>query len=187
MTGTILSIIAIVLLAVPCAAYLRKTPVSGRHTVSDTIDINLPVRAVFDHWTEFERYPEFVEGVEEVRQLDHKQLLWRATVLGESHEWKISLDEQIPDRSLAWTSHTLPPYRMRISFQRLSRSRTRLLAEGGWIGNDVAGDRDHQAEILRNNLRQTLRRCKTLLETRGRRADERDYARLRRAVDRHFR
>jgi uncharacterized membrane protein len=32
-----------------------------------SIDVNAPLRAVYDQWTRFEEFPLFMEGVEEVR------------------------------------------------------------------------------------------------------------------------
>jgi uncharacterized membrane protein len=34
------------------------------------IDIDLPVRMVYEQWTKFEDFPQFMSGVEEVRQVE---------------------------------------------------------------------------------------------------------------------
>jgi uncharacterized membrane protein len=33
-----------------------------------SIEVNAPLRAVYNQWTQFEEFPRFMEGVEEVRQ-----------------------------------------------------------------------------------------------------------------------
>ena len=40
------------------------------HTVTSEIDVHLPVQTVYDQWTQFEDFPKFMSGVEEVRQID---------------------------------------------------------------------------------------------------------------------
>ncbi len=35
-----------------------------------TVDIHVPVRTAYNQWTQFESFPHFMEGVQEVKQLD---------------------------------------------------------------------------------------------------------------------
>src|SRR4051812_47066760 len=37
--------------------------------VEKTIEVDVPVRAVYNQWTQFEEFPEFMGGVEQVQQL----------------------------------------------------------------------------------------------------------------------
>ena len=37
--------------------------------VTKSIDVQVPVRTAYNQWTQFESFPHFMEGVEEVRQL----------------------------------------------------------------------------------------------------------------------
>jgi hypothetical protein len=46
------------------------------------IDVDVPVRTAYNQWTQFESFPRFMEGVEQVRQLDDAHLHWRANVGG---------------------------------------------------------------------------------------------------------
>ena len=38
--------------------------------IERSIDVDVPVRAAYDQWTQFEEFPSFMEGVEEIRQID---------------------------------------------------------------------------------------------------------------------
>ena len=38
------------------------------NTVEKSIVVDVPVRAAYNQWTQFEEFPRFMEGVEEVRQ-----------------------------------------------------------------------------------------------------------------------
>jgi uncharacterized membrane protein len=57
---------------------------------------------VYDQWTQFEEFPRFMEGVEEVRQLDDKRLFWRARIGGVTKEWQSEIVDQTPNRRIAW-------------------------------------------------------------------------------------
>jgi hypothetical protein len=51
-------------------------------TVKEAVDIEVPVRIAYNQWTQFEEFPNFMEGVEEVRQLDERQPLDDLTTMG---------------------------------------------------------------------------------------------------------
>ena len=51
-------------------------------TVEKNIEVNQPVRTVYNQWTQFEEFPEFMEGVEKVVQLDDTHLRWTAEIAG---------------------------------------------------------------------------------------------------------
>ena len=71
----------------------------------DTV-ASVPVSTAYDQWTQFESFPEFMEGVKEVIQLDEKRLRWRADVAGKDEEWEAEITDQVPDRHIAWRSVT---------------------------------------------------------------------------------
>jgi uncharacterized membrane protein len=182
---SLFSIVAVILVALVLAAHMKKKALLNRTLVCESVEINLPLRAVFDHWTAFENFPHFMEGVQEVRQVDHKHLYWRAEVAGSIEEWEVAIDEQIPDQTIAWTSYSIPPTRVKVGFRRLSRSRTKVMVETLSSLGDPGEGNDTQLGVIRNNLRKSLRRCKELLEG-GRGALDFDPPRRRRATGSQF-
>jgi uncharacterized membrane protein len=70
--------------------------------VEKTIEIDRPLRMVYDQWTQFEEFPRFMEGVEDVHQIDEKTLHWKAKIGGRSREWTAEIVQQEPDESIAW-------------------------------------------------------------------------------------
>lgn len=75
-------------------------------TIEKTIEVDAPVTKVYNQWTQFEEFPRFMEGVEEVRQLDDKHLHWVAEIGGKRKEWDAEITQQIPDERIAWRSTT---------------------------------------------------------------------------------
>ena len=55
-------------------------------TIEKTIQVEQPVKAVYDLWTQFENFPRFMSGIKEVRQLDEKHLHWKAEIGGKTKE-----------------------------------------------------------------------------------------------------
>ncbi|HWI56591.1 MAG TPA: SRPBCC family protein [Bacillota bacterium] len=73
-------------------------------TVEKTIEVEAPLTQVYNQWTLFEQFPEFMEGVEEVQQLDNGQLHWVAEIAGRKKEWNAEIIEQVPEQRIAWRS-----------------------------------------------------------------------------------
>jgi uncharacterized membrane protein len=42
--------------------------------IQKTIEVDVPVATAYNQWTQFEEFPKFMDGVEEVRQLDDTHL-----------------------------------------------------------------------------------------------------------------
>jgi uncharacterized membrane protein len=94
--------------------------------VQKTVNVPVPVHEAYDQWTQFETFPRFMEGVEEVRQLDERRLHWRARVAGHEVEWDAEITEQIPDKRIAWRSTGGRGNAGVVDFHRLDDSNTQL-------------------------------------------------------------
>lgn len=95
-------------------------------TIEKSINVNVPVRTAYNQWTQFEEFPHFMEGVEEVRQQGDKNTHWRANIGGKSEEWDAAIIEQTPDQRVAWRSTTGAYNAGAVSFQALGANQTRL-------------------------------------------------------------
>ena len=94
--------------------------------VNATVDVNRPVRTVYNQWTQFEEFPRFMDGVIEVKQLDNETLGWRAAVVGVERTWRSRIVEQDPDRVIAWISTEGTRNDGRVTFEALGPSTTRV-------------------------------------------------------------
>ena len=72
--------------------------------IESSIEVAVPVSAAYNQWTQFEAFPQFMDGVEEVRQLGDTRLHWVASVGGRRAEWDAKILEQHPDRQISWIS-----------------------------------------------------------------------------------
>ena len=85
----------------------------------DTIEVDVPVRTAYDQWTQFESFPQFMEGVQSVVQEDDRTMRWTADIAGQRKTWTA----QITDRRRTSASHgrapTAPRTPARFSSRRL--------------------------------------------------------------------
>jgi uncharacterized protein YndB with AHSA1/START domain len=91
-----------------------------------SIEINAPLRAVYNQWTQFEEFPRFMEGVEEVRQNGPRNLFWTARIAGKEKRWEAEILEQIPDHRIVWQSIDGTPNSGEVRFETLDEERTRV-------------------------------------------------------------
>jgi len=98
----------------------------GGSSVEDTIEVDVPVRTAYNQFTQFEDFPEFMESVIQIRQLDDTHLEWRARVAGKEECWQSEITFQIPDKRIAWRSTSGPANSGDVSFEPVSENRTRV-------------------------------------------------------------
>ena len=71
-------------------------------TIEKSIEVDVPVSTAYNQWTQFEEFPQFMEGVTSVRQLDDTHLQWTAEIGGEEHTWRAEISQQEPDTLVSW-------------------------------------------------------------------------------------
>lgn len=73
-------------------------------TIEKRIEVECPRTVVYDQWTQFELFPQFMDGVTNVTQVGNKRLHWKAQIGGKEKEWDAEIFEQLPDERIAWRS-----------------------------------------------------------------------------------
>ena len=136
-------------------------------TVEQSIDIAVPVRVAYDQWTQFESFPQFMDGIEEVRQLDDTHLHWRANIGGHDVEWNAVITEQIPEERVAWRSTDGTPNAGVVTFHRLGDESSRVMVQ---IEHETEGVMERVGSALGADTRKvknSLEQFKDLVEKRG--------------------
>ena len=107
-------------------------------TIEQEIEVAVPVTAAYNQWTQFEEFPRFMEGIDEVKQLDDTLLHWAATVAGKKAEWEAKVIEQQPNRRIVWESVAGKNTRGIVSFEEAGPSQTRIHLSMTYALDDVA-------------------------------------------------
>ena len=126
--------------------------------VEQQIDVAVPVDAAYDQWTRFEELPRFIEGIDEVVELDETHLLWRASHNGTNAEWVCEVVELRPQERIAWRSTSGLTYGGVLSFARLDDATTRVMVMAEVDAGDPAA--------VHEQVRAALTGFKTLMERR---------------------
>jgi uncharacterized membrane protein len=136
--------------------------------ITSAIDINEPLRTVYNQWTQFEELPYFMEGVTEVRQESDNRLFWKAKIGGKVKRWEAEIVEQVPDRKIAWRSVDGSPNAGEITFEKLDSGITRVTASIEYEPEGLLERTGNALGIPSNGVERDLQRFRDYIEQRGR-------------------
>jgi uncharacterized membrane protein len=140
---------------------------TASHVVESSIEVAVPVSVAYNQWTQFEEFPQFMEGVEQVRQLDDTRLHWVASVGGRRAEWDAKILEQHPDRQISWISEDGKKTRGTVTFESLGEDRTLVHLSLGYQAEGFVEAVGSAAGLDRRRVEGDLARFKELIEGRG--------------------
>ena len=130
--------------------------------------VEVPVRMAYNQWTQFEDFPLFMDGVEEVKQLDDTRLLWRVSVAGVEKQWESEITEQVPDELIAWRGIAGAGNFGQVTFEALGRDSTRIHLQLGYEPEGPLEEAGAAMGIVSRQVDKTIEDFKSFIEGRGR-------------------
>ena len=136
-------------------------------TVTESIDVGVDVTTAYNQWTQFESFPMFMEGVDEVRQLDATHTHWVTRVGGRKQEFDATITEQHPDERVAWRSESGPSHGGVVTFHRLADMETRVTAQMDIEPEGIVETAADKLGMIDRRVKADLERFKEFIESRG--------------------
>jgi uncharacterized membrane protein len=136
-------------------------------TIERSIEVDVPTRVAYDQWTQFEEFPRFMEGVEQVRQLDDTHLHWEAEIAGVHREWDAEIVEQKPDARVSWRSIDGTRNAGTVTFAPLDVDRTAVVLQLDVEPEGFAEKAGGALGIIERRAKGDLERFKEFIESRG--------------------
>ncbi len=135
--------------------------------IEESIDVEVPVETAYNQWTQFEEFPQFMEGIEEVRQVDDTHLRWVAEVGGQRQEWDAEITEQHADHRVAWNATSGKGNAGVVTFHRIDDAQTRVMVQMDWEPEGVTEKIGSTLGMDGRRVQGDLKRFKELIESRG--------------------
>jgi uncharacterized membrane protein len=135
--------------------------------ITESIDVAVPVRTAYNQWTQFEEFPQFMDGVESVQQLDDTHLRWVAEIGNKREEWDAEITEQNADERVAWTARSGKGNAGVVTFHRLNDDETRVTVQMDWEPEGVVENVGTALGFDDRQVSKDLGRFKELIEARG--------------------
>ena len=135
--------------------------------VIESVDVAVPVSTAYNQWTQFEEFPKFMGGVEQVQQLDDTHLRWAAEIAGKREEWDAEITEQRPDERIAWQATGGKGNAGVVTFEPMSDGETRVTVQLDWEPEGVTENLGAAIGMDDRQVSKDLARFKDLIEARG--------------------
>lgn len=136
--------------------------------VEESIDVGVPVSTAYNQWTQFESFPQFMEGVKEVRQIDDTHLHWKAEIAGRLTEWDAEITEQRPDERIAWRATGGTGNAGVITFHRIDDTTTRVMLQMETFPEGMTEKVGDLVGMSTRQVKNDLKNFKEFIESRGR-------------------
>lgn len=132
-----------------------------------SVDVETDVTTAYNQWTQFEDFPQFMEGVEEVKQLDDTHLHWKVDIAGVDREFDAEITEQKPDQRIAWRSRSGVDQGGVVTFHPLNDDQTRVTLQMDFEPEDAAEKIGDMMGAVSSRTKGDLERFKQFIEERG--------------------
>ncbi|MFE7646080.1 SRPBCC family protein [Streptomyces phaeoluteigriseus] len=136
--------------------------------VEESIEVGVPVHTAYNQWTQFETFPEFMDGVERVEQRSDTLTHWVTDVNGVQREFDAEITEQIPDERVAWTTVSGEARQSGVvTFHRLDDEHTKVMLQMAFEPEGLAETVGDKLGFVKRQTKGDLERFKKFIEERG--------------------
>ena len=136
-------------------------------SVMEAIEVEAPLSTVYNQWTQFESFPQFMGGVDEVKQLDDTHLHWVVNVHGQRREFDAEVTEQHPDERVAWKSTSGPNQAGVVTFHKLDDATTRVMIQIDWEPEGLVEKAGAALGFDDRQVKADAQKFKEFIESRG--------------------
>jgi len=136
-------------------------------SVTKSVDVEAPLSTVYNQWTQFEDFPQFMGGVDKITSIDDKHTHWVTSIGGQRREFDTEITEQHPDERVAWKSTDGTTHAGVITFHRLGDTTTRVTAQIDWQPEGLVEKVGAALNFDDRQVSSDLDRFKEFIESRG--------------------
>jgi uncharacterized membrane protein len=136
-------------------------------TIEESIEIEVPVSTAYNQWTQFESFPQFMDGVERVEQKSDTRLHWVAEVGGQTREWDAEITEQHPDHRVAWKALEEDGPNGAVTFHKLDDARTKVMLQFDYEPEGLKESIGSLIGLDSHRVKDDLESFKEFIESRG--------------------
>jgi uncharacterized membrane protein len=135
--------------------------------VEHEIQVDVPVTTAYNQYTQFESFPKFMEGVENVVQTDPTTLHWKAEIGGDTREWDARITHQVPDQVIAWESVSGPTNNGTVTFEPCGPECATVHVAMDYEPEGMAETVGDKLGFVSRRVKGDLERFKGFVESRG--------------------
>jgi uncharacterized membrane protein len=135
--------------------------------IIETVDVDVPVTTAYNQWTQFETFPQFMDGVDEVVQVTDTLTHWKISIAGVKREFDAEITEQHPDERVAWRSVDGTGHAGVVTFHKLTDTTCRVTLQLDTEPQGLVEKAGDALGLTTLNAKADLKRFKAFIESRG--------------------
>jgi uncharacterized membrane protein len=135
-----------------------------RMPVQQDMDIGCPLETVYNQWTQYETWPEFMHRVVNVSQEDECTVHFSVKIWGKTKEFTAKIETQRPDERVKWTVEQGMNHTGVVTFHELAPNLTRVLVDLDVDPGSLAEKFARGARLVKRAVRGDLHRLKAFIE-----------------------
>jgi uncharacterized membrane protein len=136
--------------------------------IEKTVEVDRPVRTVYNQWTQFEEFPRFMDGVKQVTQIDDTHVRWHAEIFGKDKEWDAEITEQVPDQKIGWKSISGDaPNAGTVRFEPIGPDRTLVRLAMAYEPQGATENVGDALGLFSSRVEKSVKQFKKYIESRG--------------------
>ncbi|RKT09891.1 polyketide cyclase/dehydrase/lipid transport protein [Streptomyces sp. 1114.5] len=98
--------------------------------IEESVEVHAPLPAVYEQWTRYEEFPEFMRGVVSVERTGPGATHWVIDAVGVRREFEARTVEAVPRERVAWESVAGDVRQAGVvTFHRIDEGTTRLMVQ----------------------------------------------------------
>ena len=135
--------------------------------VEKSILVNVPVSTAYNQWTQFEDFPQFMNGVTSVTHISDDRLEWVVEIAGVKRQWEAKILQQIPDQKVAWAATSGATNAGEVSFEDVGGGQTSVHLTLEYEPEGIVEKVGDKLNVVGNQAEGDLERFKTFIESEG--------------------
>ena len=125
-------------------------------TIETSIDVCVPMETAYYQWRQFEKLPQFMKGVKQIKRLDDNPSQCKSDIRGQDPEWESQITNQPPDHGGAQSCLPSALTEGVVTFQPVSDAMSKVLLLAYTPGNVI--------ETVSSCMQEELERFKAFAE-----------------------
>jgi len=137
------------------------------NTVEKSIEVEVPISTAYNQWTQFESFPKFMDGIDQIKQTDDTHMHWNVSIGGVKREFDAEITEQHPDERIAWRSIDGKEQAGIVSFQKIEDDLTKITLQMDWEAEGAVEKVGAAIGVDDRQVDHDLKKFKELIESNG--------------------
>ena len=127
-------------------------------------DVALPVDQVYEEWTKFDQFPQFMHRVLNVEQKETDKISWQEKIWFSNRQWEGRVTERRENDRIVWTTKSGMSHKGIVSFHELSDNLTRVMVDMEFEPNGVMEKMASGLRFVKRAVQADLARFKSFVE-----------------------